>query len=271
MGARVSEVREGVLLVADGRRINAGIVLAGMGVVPETTVAEQAGLAIDDRIIVDANSQTSDPSIFAAGDVTRQFHPFVGDHIRLESWENANLLAANAARAMRGMPTGSTPVAAPWVWSDQGDLNLQISGIPDRNAITVTHAIPGEPVRLTAFQLAQEPLKCIITIDRAKDMVLLRRLFAKPDRPLDRQKLADPAVAIRDLIRQRPVRSVEFGMIAGIYMLLLAVAAASFCALTNLTRNASVFFRTCFKVATKSANSALLMSAAASFDHKTCD
>jgi 3-phenylpropionate/trans-cinnamate dioxygenase ferredoxin reductase component len=133
------DIREGVSLRrlrADGTRvcgaeletggtIAADVVLVGIGVLPNVELAQQAGLAIDNGIAVDAFCRTSDASILAAGDCCS--FEFRGQRIRLESVQNANDQAAAAAHTIVGK---AQPYAAlPWFWSDQYDTKLQIAGL----------------------------------------------------------------------------------------------------------------------------------------------
>ena len=112
-------------MLADGSALAADLVLVGIGVAPDTRLAAEAGLAIDNGIAVDALGRTSDPAIFAAGDATS--FPHAGTRVRLESVPNAIDQAEATAAAMLG---GSAPYAArPWFWSDQYDVKLQIAGL----------------------------------------------------------------------------------------------------------------------------------------------
>ena len=109
----------------DGSRIDADVVLVGIGVTPNVELAAACGLAIDNGIIVDAHCRTSDPLILAAGDCCS--FEFRGQRIRLESVQNANDQAAVAAHTVAGQ---DKPYAAlPWFWSDQYDCKLQIAGL----------------------------------------------------------------------------------------------------------------------------------------------
>jgi 3-phenylpropionate/trans-cinnamate dioxygenase ferredoxin reductase subunit len=109
----------------DGSRIDADVVLVGIGVVPNVELAEAAGLAVDNGIVVDALCQSSDPAILAAGDCCS--FDYRGRRIRLESVQNANDQAATAAHTVVGQ---HKPYAAlPWFWSDQYDCKLQIAGL----------------------------------------------------------------------------------------------------------------------------------------------
>ena len=115
-------------VLSDGATVTADFVIVGIGIVPETGLAEAAGLACDDGILVDALGRTSDPAIFAAGDCTR--FPWGDGRVRLESVPNAIEQAEAVAAAMLG---GTEPyVAKPWFWSDQYDVKLQIAGLAQR-------------------------------------------------------------------------------------------------------------------------------------------
>ena len=95
------ESLEGIQL-ADGRLVPADVAVVGIGITPETALAEAAGLDVDDGILTDAYGQTSDPQIFAAGDCTRAYLPRYGAQLRLESYQNANLQSENVARSIMG-------------------------------------------------------------------------------------------------------------------------------------------------------------------------
>jgi 3-phenylpropionate/trans-cinnamate dioxygenase ferredoxin reductase component len=111
--------------LADGSRIDADVVLVGIGVIPNVELAQAAGLQVDNGIAVDALCQTSDPLILAAGDCCS--FDYRGRRIRLESVQNANDQGACAAHTVAGQP--KPYVALPWFWSDQYDVKLQIAGL----------------------------------------------------------------------------------------------------------------------------------------------
>ncbi len=119
-GARVCAAE-----LQDGQRIEADVVLVGIGVHPNVELADAASLAVDNGIVVDEFCRTADAHILAAGDCCS--FPFRGRRIRLESVQNANDQAAVAAHAVAGK---AMPYAAlPWFWSDQYDTKLQIAGL----------------------------------------------------------------------------------------------------------------------------------------------
>lgn len=115
---------EGVSL-SDGRRLAADFVIAGIGILPDTALAQAAGLEIENGIRTDAQGRTSDPHIWAAGDCAS--FPWRGARLRLESVQNAIDQAELVAANMLGAGRDYAPV--PWFWSDQYDLKLQIAGL----------------------------------------------------------------------------------------------------------------------------------------------
>jgi 3-phenylpropionate/trans-cinnamate dioxygenase ferredoxin reductase subunit len=130
-GAQVSEITvsrnhaDGIRL-ADGSHLQADAVIVGTGITPNVGLAADAGLTVDNGIVVDARLQTSDESIFAAGDVANAFHPFYGRHLRVEHWSNARHQPRAAARAMLGQDVSYDRV--PYFFTDQYDLGMEYAG-----------------------------------------------------------------------------------------------------------------------------------------------
>jgi 3-phenylpropionate/trans-cinnamate dioxygenase ferredoxin reductase subunit len=120
-GGRVSGVR-----LADGGHIEADAVIVGVGIVPNAQLAETAGLEVSNGIVVDAALRSSDPDIFAAGDVASAYHPVLGRHIRVEHWANALNQPQAAARAMLGQDVSYDRV--PYFYTDQYDLGMEYAG-----------------------------------------------------------------------------------------------------------------------------------------------
>jgi len=123
-GGRASS-RVGVRL-ADGSHVEADAVIAGVGITPNTQLAEAAGLQVSNGVVVDAGLRSSDPDIFAAGDVASALHPVLGRHIRVEHWANALNQPQAAARAMLGQDVSYDKV--PYFYTDQYDLGMEYSG-----------------------------------------------------------------------------------------------------------------------------------------------
>ncbi|HYD74034.1 MAG TPA: FAD-dependent oxidoreductase [Candidatus Binatia bacterium] len=113
--------------LADGMEIKADLVIAGIGVTPETHLAQQCGLAVEDGVVTDRQCRTSDPAIFAIGDCARRPMAHYGEKLcRLESVHNA----VEGAKVVAATILGQTHTEeAPWFWSDQYDLKLQIAGL----------------------------------------------------------------------------------------------------------------------------------------------
>jgi 3-phenylpropionate/trans-cinnamate dioxygenase ferredoxin reductase subunit len=190
------------LTLSTGERILCDTMVAGIGAVPESTLAEKAGLDIENGIRVDTRLATSDPDIFAAGDCCSFPHPlYDGRRIRLESWRNAQDQGTAAAASMLG---DITPFSAvPWFWSDQHDLTLQIAGLPDAAVRELTRHRPdgvairfglGKDGRLLAAS-AVGPGNSV-----AKDVRLAELLIANRAAP-PAAALADPAVSLKSLLK----------------------------------------------------------------------
>src|SRR3954462_4764709 len=104
-GVRIASARAGALVLEDGSTVEGDVFLAGVGVAPDVQLAQEAGLTVDDGVVVDASLRSSDPAVFAAGDVASAFHPFYNRHLRVEHWANALHQPQVAARSMLGQRT----------------------------------------------------------------------------------------------------------------------------------------------------------------------
>ncbi|MGH8210060.1 MAG: NAD(P)/FAD-dependent oxidoreductase, partial [Steroidobacteraceae bacterium] len=162
--------------LSSGERLQVDLVVVGIGVTPAAELAEECGLAVRDGILTDERGATSDPQIYAAGDVTRHFNSRLNDHRRLESWHNAQEQGSVVGRVMSG-DAAAAYTEVPWFWSDQGDLNLQLAGAPPRWTHTVTRGHPDKG-SFTLFQLDTDRLVGAIAVNRAADMPGARRLLA---------------------------------------------------------------------------------------------
>ena len=132
LGEQVTDIVAGegarCRVVLHGSSIEADCVVVGIGVVPNVELAAEAGLAVDDGIIVDACCRTSDPAIYAAGEVTAHPPGGRGIAVRLESWQVAAKQSLVAAACMAGSEQFFDE--PPWLWSDQFDVNIQSIGTP---------------------------------------------------------------------------------------------------------------------------------------------
>jgi 3-phenylpropionate/trans-cinnamate dioxygenase ferredoxin reductase subunit len=112
--------------LADGRTIECDFVVVGIGVAPRTSLAERAGIQVENGIVVDDRLETDVPGIFAAGDVANAHHPFYGHSLRVEHWANALHQPEVAARAMLGKTASYTRL--PYFFSDQYDVGMEYAG-----------------------------------------------------------------------------------------------------------------------------------------------
>lgn len=161
--------------LSDGQRIRADLVLVCIGVVPNTELADAAGLTCDNGVCVDETLRTEDPNIFAIGDCARFPFSDQNDMIRFESVPNATAQGRHVASIILG---STAPFRAmPWFWSDQGALKLQMVGVtaqigPERSV----HVAPRENGQV-AFCLAEEKLCGIECINAPLDFVTARKLL----------------------------------------------------------------------------------------------
>ena len=178
-----------------GEVLDAHLVVVGIGIVPNTELAEAAGLDVDDGICVDDNARSSDGAIFAAGDCTSFVHPRYARKMRLESVQNANDQALAAARAICGKPAPYETV--PWFWSDQFDVKLQIAGLPEGADQKILRADPANPRSLSVLHLREGRLLAVDAMNRPRDYVFGRKLIAEQT-VLDPAKLADSSLNLNE-------------------------------------------------------------------------
>ena len=171
----------------------ADFVLVGIGVDPNTTLAETAGVNLDDGIVVDEKGCTSVPHIFAAGDCTRHPNRFAKGNVRLESVQNANDQARVVAANMVGK--ASIYDAAPWFWSDQYDIKLQMAGLSSNYDSTVTRGDPrnSENEGFCVFYLRAGELVAVDSVARPKEFMAGKQLIARGITP-DKANLADEQI-----------------------------------------------------------------------------
>jgi len=114
------------VVTTSGERLPADVVVVGVGVRPNTQLAEAGGLEVDNGVLVNAALQTSHPDIYAAGDIANAFHPLLGRHVRVEHWAHANRSGPAAAKSMLGQDVTYDPI--PYFYTDQYDLGMEYSG-----------------------------------------------------------------------------------------------------------------------------------------------
>jgi len=174
--------------------IEADAVIIGIGVVPNTELCAAAGLACRDGVLVDEYCRTSDPDIYAAGDVTRYPNPFGAGDVRSENWKHAQNQAATAARNMLGAE--EKYAASSSMWSDQFDVKLQTVGVIGENGIRRGEA--GSKKFMLIYRDAAGVVTGALGINQAKDMRFAQMLVEKRV-VADAELLADPKQDLRKL------------------------------------------------------------------------
>jgi 3-phenylpropionate/trans-cinnamate dioxygenase ferredoxin reductase subunit len=183
---------------ADGSRVAADLVIVGVGLEPATELAQAAGLAVDNGIVVDEHTRTSDPDIFAVGDCTNHPNPALGRRLRLESVPNALEQARTAAASLCGKERVYNSV--PWFWSDQYDLKLKMVGLSQGYDAFVLRGNP-DTRSFSAFYLKDGVMLAADTVSRAPEFMLAKRFVAEKI-PVNAADLADESVPLKNLLPQ---------------------------------------------------------------------
>ncbi|OKH65929.1 pyridine nucleotide-disulfide oxidoreductase [Mycobacterium sp. SWH-M5] len=184
---------DGVVVSTGAQDMRFDAVVIGIGITPNTAVAEASGIAVDDGIVVDVQGRASVPNVYAAGDVARRFSERAARHVRVEHFDNANRQGAAVANAMLGRDAVNDD--APWFWSDQYEHNLQLLG-----AATGDLVIRGdvEDSEFTAFYIdTDDTLRGVFTVDRGEDVMVGRELLG---RRIPRAVLEDDEADLWELV-----------------------------------------------------------------------
>ncbi|MGH6839064.1 MAG: NAD(P)/FAD-dependent oxidoreductase [Methylocella sp.] len=183
---------------AGGQSFAADFVLIGIGLVPNKELAEQARLCVDDGIVVDAASRTSDPNIYAIGDCAMHaHHGFLRRKIRLESVPNALEQARIAAASIMGRPIPAA--AAPWFWSDQYDLKLQMAGVSDGyEELAIRGSM--EASSFIAFYLKEGQVIAADSVNRLGEFMAAKRIVGER-MEIAAARLADESAPLKSLLQ----------------------------------------------------------------------
>ncbi|HPY39527.1 MAG TPA: FAD-dependent oxidoreductase [Thiolinea sp.] len=199
---RVSQDAKQINFVLNnGVQLSAELVVVGIGAIPNTHLAEQAGLEVKDGIVVNEHLQTSDPHIYAAGDCCAFPHAQSGQSMRLETWRNAQQQGNLAATNLMGAQTPHT--AVPWFWSDQYELGLQVAGLASADHQRVVRQLNEDS--FIEFELDNEGHLVMaagigIATAVAKDIRVAEMLIAKQAK-IEPNLLADAAVNLKKLLK----------------------------------------------------------------------
>jgi 3-phenylpropionate/trans-cinnamate dioxygenase ferredoxin reductase component len=186
------------VMLSDGTRIDADMIIVGIGAVPRTEIAADAGLKIDNGIVVDEHLRTSDPDIFATGDIARTYNPRLGRHIRVEHWANARRQGVVAAKAMLGQDAAD--VRPSYFFTDQYDLSMEYTGdIGPAGYDRVIFRRHADSDQMIVFWLSEQRVQAGMNIniwDVADD---IERLIQSA-RPINADDLADPAIPLASFV-----------------------------------------------------------------------
>jgi 3-phenylpropionate/trans-cinnamate dioxygenase ferredoxin reductase subunit len=183
------------VVLSDGRRLAADLVIVGIGMVPCTELADAAQLKIANGIVVDAFTRTEDPSIYAIGDCCNHENVFMQRRLRLESVPNAAEQARVCAAAICGKPHPYS--AVPWFWSDQFDLKLQMVGLSEGyDELVIRGDVAKES--FCAFYLRQGILISADAVNRPQEFMIAKRMVTERT-PVAAAQLRDESITLKSL------------------------------------------------------------------------
>ncbi|HEY0804242.1 MAG TPA: FAD-dependent oxidoreductase [Pseudonocardiaceae bacterium] len=200
-------VRTEEIIVVDGNvtgvRINgdtvidADTVLVAIGAAPDTALAEAAGLDVDNGVLVDAALRTSDPDIFAVGDIANELHPTLGERVRVEHWANALNQPATAATGMLGK--NAVYDELPYFYTDQYDLGMEYIGYVEPDGYDrVVFRGDVDAREFIAFWLADNKVLAGMNVN-IWDVNDAIQALVSDGRPMDPARLSDPGVPLEEV------------------------------------------------------------------------
>jgi NADPH-dependent 2,4-dienoyl-CoA reductase/sulfur reductase-like enzyme len=194
----VGGIEQGRVLCGDGSAVPADVVIAGIGMVRNTELAQAAGLDLDGGIVVDEYGRTAAAEVFAAGDVAAFWHPLLRRRLRLECWKHAQNHGIAVGRAMAGVAVPYDDV--PWYWTDQHGVTIQVAGLPHESVTTVWR---GEPTATSfaAFHLDGAGRVVAATGVNAAREVRAALTMISRGLAVDPALLADPGTKLQALVK----------------------------------------------------------------------
>ncbi|MGJ8564874.1 MAG: NAD(P)/FAD-dependent oxidoreductase [Alphaproteobacteria bacterium] len=188
--------RASAVILSNGETLSCDLVLMAAGGIPELSLAADCDLPCDNGILVDEQSRTADPAIFAIGDCARRPSPYSSELIRIESVHNANEQGAIVAAALTD--TKRPKLDAPWFWSDQYDLRLQIAGLNKGGEERIIRQEP-DTGAIAIFHYDGEQLSSVEAVNSPKAYMATRKVLGS-GQTLDRAMAADPDADLRKAI-----------------------------------------------------------------------
>jgi 3-phenylpropionate/trans-cinnamate dioxygenase ferredoxin reductase component len=185
------------VMLSDGTRVDADMIIVGVGAVPRTELAVAADLKIDNGIVVDQHLRSSDPDVFAAGDIAQAYNPRLGRHIRVEHWANARRQGVVAAKAMLGQD--AVDVRPSYFYTDQYDLSMEYTGdIGPTGYDRVIFRRHPDPRQVIVFWLYEQRIQAGMNINIWDVADHIERLITSA-RQINADDLADPAIPLTSL------------------------------------------------------------------------
>lgn len=186
----------GSVLTSGGAVIPADVVVAGIGVTPNDGLASAAGLEVSNGVLTDASLRTSDPDIYAAGDVANSENPLLGRRVRVDHWSNALNGGPAAAKSMLGQDV--TYDRVPYFYSDQYDLGMECSGLPSPGTYDqVVYRGDADTLEFIAFWLDGGKLVAGMNVN-VWDVTADIQSLIRSGRPLDVSRLTNPGIPLSD-------------------------------------------------------------------------
>jgi 3-phenylpropionate/trans-cinnamate dioxygenase ferredoxin reductase subunit len=191
------------VVLDDGSLLEADVVLVGIGIVPSSELADAAGLDVDNGVVTDAQLRTSDPDVFAAGDVANVLHTALGRHLRVEHWAAALSQPAVAAKAMLG--GSETYDLQPYFFTDQYDLGMEYHGFADPRTDRLVVRGSLDDASFVAAWLGEDgTVRAAMHVNCWDDSDAVKALVGHP---IDEQRFADTAAPLSDAGRRTDVEA----------------------------------------------------------------
>jgi NADPH-dependent 2,4-dienoyl-CoA reductase/sulfur reductase-like enzyme len=189
--------RVGTVVTTSGAELPADVVVIGIGVTPNVGLAESAGLEVGNGVVTDSALRTSDPDIFAAGDVASSYVPLLGRHLRVDHWSNALNGGKAAGYSMLGQQVEYNRV--PYFYSDQYDLGMECAGLPEPGHYDqVVYRGDSDTLEFIAFWLQERRLVAGMNVN-AWDVNDDIQGLIRSARPLDPGRLANPGIPLTEV------------------------------------------------------------------------
>jgi 3-phenylpropionate/trans-cinnamate dioxygenase ferredoxin reductase subunit len=181
--------------LASGATLPADVVVIGIGVIPNTELAEAAGAECENGVLVDQYGRTSLPDVYAAGDLTNHMNPILGKRLRLESWQNAQNQAISVAKNMLGL--GNPYSEVPWFWSEQLGHSIQLLGVANPEAEIFWRG-DRKSRRYMAFAFEAGRLTSAVAFNVGNELRFAKRLI-EAGAEIAPRVICDTSVALRDM------------------------------------------------------------------------